>query len=179
GLSSADYTAAEKTKLQGLQNYNDTALAGRITATEQASTATNTRVTTLESALPTKVDKVDGKALSSNDYTNADKTKLASLSNFDSTSLDTAVSGLTSRVATVETGKVDKAVGKGLSTNDYTTAEKEKLATLGNYNDAPLAGRVVTVEGILPNKVDKVTGKGLSTNDYTDAEKGKVAALTN
>lgn len=30
-------------------------------------------------------------------------------------------------------GKVDKVSGKGLSTNDYTTAEKTKLAGLSNY----------------------------------------------
>lgn len=33
-------------------------------------------------------------------------------------------------------GKVDKVIGKELSTNDYTTAEKEKLAGLSNYDDA-------------------------------------------
>lgn len=33
-------------------------------------------------------------------------------------------------------GKVDKVSGKGLSTNDYTTAEKNKLAGLTNYNDS-------------------------------------------
>ena len=33
-------------------------------------------------------------------------------------------------------GKVDKVTGKELSTNDYTTAEKEKLAGLSNYDDA-------------------------------------------
>lgn len=32
--------------------------------------------------------------------------------------------------------KVDKVNGKGLSTNDFTTAEKEKLAGLSNYNDS-------------------------------------------
>lgn len=31
--------------------------------------------------------------------------------------------------------KVDKVAGKGLSTNDYITADKEKLASLSNYND--------------------------------------------
>ena len=36
----------------------------------------------------------------------------------------TAVTGVTNALA----GKVDKAEGKGLSSNDYTTAEKEKLA---------------------------------------------------
>lgn len=40
-------------------------------------------------------------------------------------------------------GKVDKATGKGLSTNDYTTAEKEKLAgiaTGANKYSLPTAG---------------------------------------
>lgn len=33
-------------------------------------------------------------------------------------------------------GKVDKVSGKGLSTNDYTTEEKNKLASLTNYSDS-------------------------------------------
>lgn len=33
-------------------------------------------------------------------------------------------------------GKVDRQSGKGLSTNDYTTEEKNKLAGLTNYNDS-------------------------------------------
>lgn len=33
-------------------------------------------------------------------------------------------------------GKVDKVSGKGHSTNDYTTEEKNKLASLTNYSDS-------------------------------------------
>ena len=33
-------------------------------------------------------------------------------------------------------GKVDRQPGKGLSTNDYTTEEKNKLDGLTNYNDS-------------------------------------------
>lgn len=33
-------------------------------------------------------------------------------------------------------GKVDRQPGKGLSTNDYTTKEKNKLASLTNYSDS-------------------------------------------
>lgn len=33
-------------------------------------------------------------------------------------------------------GKVDRQTGKELSTNDYTTEEKTKLAGLSNYNDS-------------------------------------------
>lgn len=35
-------------------------------------------------------------------------------------------------------GKVDKVTGKGLSTNDYTTAEKNKLAAFGSASDYAL-----------------------------------------
>lgn len=37
-------------------------------------------------------------------------------------------------------GKVDKVEGKQLSTNDYTTAEKNKLAGLSNYSHPTSAG---------------------------------------
>lgn len=37
-------------------------------------------------------------------------------------------------------GKVDKVDGKGLSTNDYTTAEKNKLAGLKNYTHPTTSG---------------------------------------
>lgn len=37
------------------------------------------------------------------------------------------------KVKTQLSGKVDKAEGKGLSTNDYTAEEKDKLAGLQNY----------------------------------------------
>lgn len=66
--------------------------------------------------------------------------------------------------------KVDKVSGKQLSTNDYTTPEKEKLASLSNYNDAAIKK---SIEG----KVDKVEGKQLSTNDYTTDEKNKLAGI--
>lgn len=38
--------------------------------------------------------------------------------------------------------KVDKVSGKQLSTNDYTTAEKNKLAGLSNYDDADLKASI-------------------------------------
>lgn len=37
------------------------------------------------------------------------------------------------KIEDLEENKVDKSEGKGLSTNDYTTLEKEKLAGLFNY----------------------------------------------
>ena len=49
---------------------------------------------TLNAAVGNKVDKVSGKGLSTNDFTNADKSKLDMLMNYDDTSLDTRVFNL-------------------------------------------------------------------------------------
>ncbi len=54
--------------------------------------------------------------------------------------------------------KVDKDAGKGLSTNDYSNAEKAEVAKVAD-------------------KVDKIAGKGLSTNDYSNADKAEVAKV--
>jgi hypothetical protein len=54
-------------------------------------------------------------------------------------------------------GKVDKVAGKGLSTNDYTTADKEKLAGLENYDDSALAERVTTAEGKITTNTGNIT----------------------
>ena len=64
--------------------------------------------------------------------------------------------------------KVDKVPGKGLSANDYTDGEKEKLGNL------PTAE---TLAGDLDEKVDKVPGKGLSESDFTSGEKAKLAGI--
>lgn len=69
----------------------------------------------LETSLGLKVDKVTGKGLSTNDYSDTEKAKLGALP---------SASDLSTSLA----GKVDKIVGKGLSTEDYTTTEKDKLA---------------------------------------------------
>ena len=106
-------------------------------------------------ALAAKVDKVSGKALSTNDYTAADKAEVAKVKN-----------------------KVDKITGKGLSTNDYTAAEKTEVAKIKNkvdkvdgkglsandYNDTEKA-EVAKVK----NKVDKADGKSLIDANIADS----------
>lgn len=88
-------------------------------------------------------------------------------------------------IAAINT-KVDKVEGKGLSTNDYTTAEKTKLAGLKNYDDTAIKAEIAKkansadvfnkteINSKLATKVDKVTGKQLSTNDFTNELKSKL-----
>ena len=46
------------------------------------------------------------------------------------------ISQIKQQIADLEQNKEDKVEGKGLSTEDYTTQEKTKLASLQNYNDS-------------------------------------------
>ena len=180
------FTDNEKTKLQSLQNYNDAPL---------------------NASIGNKVDKVNGKQLSDENYSSTEKNKLANLQNFDSSALNSAIDL-----------KVDKVTGKGLSTNDYTTAEKEKLAGLesnlfkgkfstltalnlvigesGAYAYVGEAGKrdvsyiwddddvkwelnqsVATAE--TPTSVKTKYEINPDTNAFTDSEKSKLAVLNN
>jgi hypothetical protein len=211
GLSANDYSSDEKTKLAAITGTNtgDQDLSGLATTAALASKANTTDVTT---SLATKVDKVTGKELSSNDFTTAEKTKLAAITGTNTGDQDlsgyattTALAGkanttdlttglaLKANTADVTNSlatKVDKVTGKGLSANDYTSAEKSKLAAITGTNtgDQDLSGlatnialdlkaNTTDVTNSLATKVDKVTGKGLSSNDYTDAEKSKLTAI--
>lgn len=46
------------------------------------------------------------------------------------------ISQIKQQIADLEQNEEDKVEGKGLSTEDYTTQEKNKLASLQNYNDS-------------------------------------------
>lgn len=65
--------------------------------------------------------------------------------------------------------KVDKVDGKGLSTNDYTTTEKEKLAGI----------EVGANKYVLPSDVVKDSSYVHTDNNYTTSEKNKLAGLSN
>lgn len=80
---------------------------------------------------------------------------------------------------------VKKENGKGLSTNDYTTEEKNKLAgiaeqanktvvdtALSSTSTNPVQNNVI--KAALDAKVSAVEGKGLSTNDLTDELLAKI-----
>lgn len=154
-------TIADAKKNLELDQVNNTSDALKpISAATQAALNLKVNSADITSGLGAKVDKVAGKELSTNDYTTAEKTKLAAitgtntgdqdLSSFattadvtnglalkaDSKDVNSAL-GLKANRTDVTSGlgtKVDKVVGKDLSTNDYTTAEKTKLAAIAGTN---------------------------------------------
>ncbi len=97
--------------------------------------------------LASKVDKETNKGLSTNDYTNTEKTKLEGI-----------------------------ATGAEVNVNadwNATTGDAQVL----NKPDLSVYATTTTVNADLSNKVDKETGKVLSANDYTDAEKTKLGGI--
>lgn len=96
---------------------------------------------------------------------------LSEMSSSVSQSITTAISDFEVKIKLfISQNYQPKESGKGLSTNDYTTTEKEKLAGLPT-------GTQITQN--LASKVDKVEGKQLSTEDFTTALKNKLEGLSN
>ena len=123
--------------------YNKTQVDKAIENSEARSTA----------AIALKVDKVDGKQLSTNDYTTAEKQKVAKIAN-----------------------KVDKVEGKQLSTEDYTTAEKTKLqgvaANANNYVHPTTAGNKHIPAGGTAGQI--LVNNGNGTAEWQDNQGGGI-----
>jgi hypothetical protein len=193
-------------------------LSARINAkanTSDVNTVLALKANTIDitTSLSSKVDKVTGKELSTNDYSNAEKAKLAAITGTNTgdqdlssyaTNTALALKANISDVNTSLSSKVDKVTGKELSTNDYSNVEKAKLAAITGTNtgDQDLSSYATNtalalkanasdvntslslkanssdVTTSLSSKVDKISGKELSTNDYSNVEKAKLAAIT-
>ncbi len=187
GLSTNDFANADVAKLAGIaeqatKNAADSQLRDRSTHTGGQAIST---VTGLQTALDAKVDKVAGKVLSSNDYSDAEVAKLAAIAEqatknatdaqLRDRSTHTGTQPMSS-IADLQTAldaKIDKTVGKDLSTEDYTTAEKAKLAAVAagataNASDAALRSRsthtgvqdIATVSGLQAALDAKMTATG-------------------
>lgn len=118
-----------------------------------------------------KVDKIDGKTLTSNDFTDTDKTKLDELKNYD----DTAVKALIEN-------KVDKVDGYGLSQiksfgKSQIPVEPpiEVAAFILQDGSEPTIEyySTVTLDNMLANKVDKANGLGLCNANFVSMDVAK------
>ena len=108
------------------------------------------------------VKAVEGKDLSTNDFTTELKTKLEGLNNYDDTDVKASIAT-----------KVDKVEGKGLSTEDFTTELKNKLEGLSNYDDTTVKADIakkansadVYTKTEVDAKVDTINGTITSTRE--------------
>ena len=151
-----------KTTAEGIDDKATTALSNSQTAVSTANNANATAQEALDqvvAGLGTKVYR--------------DTTLLNSL---NIKPIEDDIANNTTAITALGNAKVDKVAGKQLSTEDFTTVEKNKLAGLSNYDDTQVKADITALQN---GKVDKVSGKQLSTEDYTTAEKTKLAGLSN
>ena len=98
---------------------------------------------------------------------------------------------LWSKIKNLFSGKVDKEAGKGLSTNDYTTAEKNKLAGIASGAEANVQSNwnesSTTSDAYIQNKPTKLSqftndgdgtsGSSFATKTYVDKNGGKIDVI--
>ena len=153
------------------------ALINRVGALETDMSTANSSITNLQN---NKVDKITGKSLSTNDFTdayklNVDGNTTARHTHANKTLLDTYTQTETN-LADAVTKKHSHSNKEVLDniTASYTNEEKIKLAGLKNYDDTEIQTDITALQN---GKVDKENGKGLSTNDFTTVEKTKLSGI--
>lgn len=156
--------------------------------------------TATQTALNNKVDKISGKGLSTNDFTNALKTKLEGL-NGSGGGNNYYVANIVNNKLVIGGNDIKNIINNG----DAFYIEDEKIVS--DINVFQSNWIVVNIEGdststysivalgsrgeltynvvnetptwtINTSFVKKVSGKGLSTNDYTNTDKNIITALT-
>ena len=123
------------------------------------------------------IDETGNNITSSSDL----KTILSNLATMQLESYEQIIS-VNDEITKLNITKVDKEDGKGLSTEDFTSADKAKIDSIPDdakftdtkYDDTIIKQGITNLEN---TKVDKEDGKSLSTNDYTNVDKAKVDGI--
>jgi len=143
--------------------------------------ALKVNTTDLIAELDLKIDKQTGKILSTNDYTNTEKAKLAAISGNNTGDQDLS-SYATNSNLNLKINFTDTALMLSNRIKRDTTSLSDRINLKANSSDivTDLVLKANTTDLIagLDLKVDKQTGKILSSNDYTNIEKGKLAAIS-
>lgn len=187
GLSTEDYTTAEKTKLAGIEaganNYSlPTAAAGTLGGVKVGANLA--------------IDSSTG--VLSGDYSAASSSAAGLMSAADKSKLDGIAAGATAvtvdssitsssenpvqsaAIYTALAGKVDTETGKGLSSNDYTDAEKTKLGGIeANANNYSLP--VATTSALGGVKVGSnlaVDANGVISGNYSNATQSAAGLMS-
>ena len=186
GLSTEDYTTAEKTKLAGIE-------AGANNYTLPAATTSALGGVKVGSNLA-----VDANGVISGDYSAATTSANGLMSSTDKAKLDGIAEGATAvtvdsaisststnpvenqAIYTALSGKVDTETGKGLSSNDYTDAEKTKLAGIeagANAYTLP-AATTSALGGVKVGSNLAVDANGVLSGNYSNASSSAAGLMS-
>ena len=157
------------TSLKGLMSASDKVkLNGAVTGVKINGTTKNPSsgvvdlgtVITEHQDISGKVDKVDGKQLSTEDFTTALKQKLEGLNNYNDAEINAAVSSLQTQLNTLVSGNA----------NDAINSFNEIIAFLDGIKDnQDLSSIIASIEQQIASKMDKVTLANVATSgSYND-----------
>ena len=157
GLSTNDLTDALLTKLNGLSNYDDTTLKGNVSSLQTQmntllSANASTAIESFNEIIAFLANVTDSQTLEG--IISGINTTIANNLSTAETYTDNAVSTHNqsgtahSDLRTLIATKVDTVSGKGLSSNDYTDAEKTKLSGIAS------GANVNVIEGVQLNGTD-------------------------
>ena len=173
GLSTNDYTTAEKNKLSSIE----------------AGAEVNAPNTVIDASY----------VHTDNNYTTTEKDKLAGLSNANNATITITQGGTTkgsfttnqsnnatialdaggSTTVSIATNSTPGIVQGDATTDGKVFVESNGTMSLNGWDDLSVnvSNNIANIASLQSDKVDKVTGKGLSTEDYTTADKNKLANL--
>lgn len=109
-----------------------------------------------------KVDKEEGKGLSTNDYTNLDQVE---------------VQNLRTNKTKAKQIQVEDRGSTPPNSPDVQTALENIFAYMQVLDPDEVLNIIQDLEMDISGKVDKIAGKGLSTEDFTTTEKNKLAGI--
>lgn len=168
GLSTNDYTTAEKEKLAGIAEGATAVTVDSAWSDTSTNPIQNKMIKEALTHFQGELSELEENAQQAISGLDSSKAPKASPTFTGTPKAPTATAGTnttqiatTAFVQTAVSGKVDKVSGKGLSTNDYTTTEKNKLAGIASGATAN-TGTVTSVSVKMNN-----TTKGTVTTSGT------------
>lgn len=167
-------SASDKIKLNGIsEGANKTTVDDALSSTSTnpvQNKVINTKLTTMQTDIDSKVDKDGNKVLSTNDFTTELKNNLNSAYTH-STSAHAPSNAERNTIVTIKRNGTALTPDSSRAVNITVPTKTSDLT-----NDSDFATNS-SVDTKLANKVTVVSGKGLSTEDYTSAEKTKLSGI--
>ena len=117
---------------------------------------------TLQANIENKVDKVNGKGLSTNDYTTEEKNKLSGLDNYDDTAVKSSITDLQTQITSNKTAIESEEKRATTAENNLSTSISSVSTNLSSHT-----GNKSNPHGVTKSQVGLGNVPNVATNDQT------------
>ena len=163
---------------EGLQN--DATIPDKNKVTDDDMNEIKEIVNTNADELGNKVDKEDGKGLSTNDYTNEDKEKLAGLNNYDDTEVKENITEIQTNVTEIQGNITNIETGQEEQNSRITELEEEKIELEKDIDGLSIIGQASGESiDLYDSSSARVKSFEVTGNSYQSTRSGKNKLLLN